>query len=81
MQTATIIADVIKKPLTIDSRLREQNLGIMQDITQDYFALKYKNEWLKYVDNDPDYVIQNGESILQTHTRCIPRRKEAALYG
>lgn len=69
IETATIISKAINKAFETDARLRERHLGIMQGLTKQQFSEQYPDEAVKFMADNPDYVLPAGESIRQRHTR------------
>lgn len=71
VQTAEFIAEPHMLELTLDARLRERHLGILQGL--DYEQSKVKNPEVFHLSrsSDPDYVIPEGESIRQRSERAI----------
>jgi probable phosphoglycerate mutase len=75
-QTAGIIAKRLKVKIIKESGLRERNLGIMQGLTVEEFKNMYPEEYNKYISDDPDYALPDGESVRQRHDRTINTLKE-----
>lgn len=75
-QTAGIIAKRLKLKPIMESGLRERNLGIMQGLTVKEFKHRYPDEYKKYISDDPDYALPDGESVRQRHERTINTLKE-----
>jgi probable phosphoglycerate mutase len=75
-QTAGIIAKKLKVKIIKESGLRERNLGIMQGLTVEEFRHRYPEEYKKYISDDPDYALPDGESVRQRHDRTINTLKE-----
>ena len=71
VQTAEIISQSIGKEFISDTRLREQNLGILQGLTRAAFESRYPNEFSQLESHDPDYRIPGGESVCDRFSRCI----------
>ncbi len=78
-KTAKIIANHSNLQITVDSRLRERNLGISQGLTIQEFKLKYPEEYRNFVSRDIDYIIPEGESIRQRFERSIACAVELAF--
>jgi probable phosphoglycerate mutase len=78
-ETAKIIANHSNLQITVDSRLRERNLGISQGLTIQEFKLKYPEEYRNFVSRDIDYIIPEGESIRQRFERSIACAVELAF--
>jgi 2,3-bisphosphoglycerate-dependent phosphoglycerate mutase len=70
VQTATIISPKIGKEFILDTRLREQNLGILQGLTRADFQSRFPEEYTQWENSDPDYRIPEGESIREKFLRC-----------
>ena len=75
-QTAGIIAERLQLKPIMESGLRERNLGIMQGLTIEEFRHRYPEEYEKYISDDPDYALPDGESVRQIHERTIKTLKE-----
>jgi 2,3-bisphosphoglycerate-dependent phosphoglycerate mutase len=71
VQTAKIISQNIGKEFIPDTKLREQNLGILQGLTRNDFKLQFPKEYSQFISNNPDYRIPEGESIRERFSRCI----------
>ena len=78
LQTAEIIAKKLSLDINTDIRLRERNLGIMQNLTKKEFAEKYTDEAICFNTGNPDYVLPDGESVHQRYSRCIDCAEELA---
>jgi probable phosphoglycerate mutase len=70
-ETAKIIANHANLHITLDMRLRERNLGILQGLTMQEFKSKYPEDYGNYVSRDIDYIPPGGESIRQRFERSI----------
>lgn len=81
IETSEIISGIIGKDFITDFRLRERNLGILQELTKNVFQRKYPDEWIKFTSNDPEYVLPNGESIMQRHERAIKCIEEISSHN
>jgi len=60
--TAKIISKKMNLEIKTDPRLRERNLGIMQGLTIAEFKEKFPEEYAKFISDDPDVPVKNGES-------------------
>ena len=78
METAEIIGSALGKTVHPCEGLRERNLGLMQGITKDEFRLQYPEAWERFLENDPDWLLPEGESIRQRHERSISSIEDIA---
>ena len=69
--TAAIIGAKLDMSVTIDRRLRERHLGLMQGKTKSEFRDQYPEESAALDSRDPDYVLPGGESARQRLERSI----------
>lgn len=81
IETSEIISDYIRIDFVTDARLRERNLGCLQGLTKNEFKSRYPDEWISFSQNNPDYVIPDGESIKQRHVRAVNCIEELALQN
>jgi probable phosphoglycerate mutase len=70
-QTAAIIGAKLGLSATIDRRLRERHLGLMQGKTRSEFRDQYPEEFAAFASRDPDYVPPGGESARQRLERSV----------
>ena len=70
-QTADIISEIIGLKYTVEERLRERNLGILQGMTKNDFKIKFPDEYDKLNSNEPEWKIPDGESIKDRYIRSI----------
>ena len=70
-QTAAIIDAKLDLGVTIDRRLRERHLGLMQGKTRSEFRDQYPEEFAALASRDPDYVPPGGESARQRLERTV----------
>jgi len=71
IETAEIISKILNLKIIKKDGLKERNLGILQGMTITEFKLNYNEEYIKFISNNPDYIIPNGESINQRYKRAI----------
>jgi probable phosphoglycerate mutase len=71
VETARIIAGILKLDIAFDERLRERNLGKLGGLTISQFKTKYPEACEHYIAGDPDYVLPGGESAAQAYKRSI----------
>ncbi|OQW95963.1 MAG: hypothetical protein BWK79_00525 [Beggiatoa sp. IS2] len=69
-QTAQYIAETTSLEILVDSRLRERNLGLFQGLTTQELAEKSPQAFQSY-QNNPDFVVPEGESARQFFSRCV----------
>lgn len=82
VQTAEIIADVLQIDITLDSRLRERNMGLFQGLTPREAELKYPDAFAQHKTGNPDYPVPQGECLRQTFGRtsaCLDELVEKHL--
>ena len=72
METAEYIRERTGLRIIKDSSLRERNLGIFEGITLEDIKENYPDAYRTYISMDPDFVIPEGESIMQMYDRLIP---------
>jgi probable phosphoglycerate mutase len=68
-ETATIIAHYTGHTVETDSRIRERNYGVLEGLTVPEIKAKHSEILKKLDENDPDYVIPEGESHRQHYQR------------
>jgi probable phosphoglycerate mutase len=71
VQTAKIIASVLKLDIIFDSRLRERNLGCLGGLTLSEFKAEYPEEYERFLAGDPDHILPGGESIGKAYERSV----------
>jgi probable phosphoglycerate mutase len=64
-ETAAIIARYTGHTVETDSRIRERNYGVLEGLTVPEIKARYSEILDKLDQNDPDYVIPEGESHQQ----------------
>jgi broad specificity phosphatase PhoE len=69
VQTAEAIAGECGLVPILDANLRERNLGIFEGLTTAEVNDRYSEIWQAYKFGGPDFVIPNGESARQRHSR------------
>ena len=69
--TAEIIADHLNLKITLEPRLRDRNLGVLQGLTIQESISRYPEEYRNFSSGNIDYVIPGGENKRQRHERCI----------
>ncbi|MGK0289797.1 MAG: putative phosphoglycerate mutase [bacterium] len=69
--TAKQITQHTKHKLQLEPRFRERHHGVFQGLTKTEILEKYSTEYEKYLSDDPNYIIPNGESITQKTERII----------
>lgn len=73
-QTAEIIGEATGHSTQLESRLREQHLGVFQGLTKLELRARLPLEFDDYRRGDPDHVVPQGESARQRHqiiTGCL----------
>ncbi|MGB0372658.1 MAG: histidine phosphatase family protein [Opitutales bacterium] len=75
-ETATIVANELRLPVTFSEKLRERNLGILQGFTQKEFQMEHPEIFQKFKSTDPNYQIPEGESKRELYKRCVSATEE-----
>lgn len=70
-QTASIIAKHTGHPVKTDSRLRERNYGVLEELSVPEIKARHSGVLDRLDANDPDYIIPDGESHRQHYDRNI----------
>jgi probable phosphoglycerate mutase len=76
-ETARVCAEATGLKVILDSRLREQHLGIFQGLLKSEIREKFPDEYRRFK-SDPDYVVPGGESARQSSARVIVCLEEIA---
>lgn len=72
MQTAWIISSISGiSPIIPEPGLREQHMGILQGLTIKQFRETYPDAYIKFINNDPEYNFEIGESRRQRYERNV----------
>jgi probable phosphoglycerate mutase len=61
-ETAEIIAGYQKLKITLEPRLRDRHLGVLQGLTIQESMSRYPQEYRDFTSNNVDYVLPGGES-------------------
>jgi probable phosphoglycerate mutase len=65
VQTAETLADPLRAEVTLDARLREQNLGALEGRSyEETWAVAAQVDW-----SDPTVPVAGGESLMEVHDR------------
>lgn len=78
-QTAQMIADKHQATVTKVEGLRERNLGIFQGLTRQEVRNQFSEDIGGFRIDNPDYIVPEGESLLQFRRRCISSFEQLAL--
>lgn len=78
-QTAQTIADKHNASVTKVEGLRERNLGVFQGLTRQEIRNQFSEDIGGFRIDNPDYVVPEGESLLQFRQRCIENFEQLAL--
>ena len=70
-ETAERIASVTSHQVTLDSTLRERNLGVLQGLIRTEAKVLYPEIYTRYRTFDPDCVIPGGEDAIHFITRVV----------
>jgi len=71
LQTAEQISKSTGIKITNDCRLRERHLGIFQGLTVSEMMEKFPDEYNRFRDQGPEYIVPDGESKKQCYERNI----------
>lgn len=77
-QTAQRIADRTGRPVRVDARLRERNLGVLQALTRAESARRLPEVFRRYESGEADFEIPGGESQRAFFERVIGALTEIA---
>ena len=69
LQTAQPIADRSGRPVRIDMRLRERNLGVFQGLTGAECERRFPEHYARFRARDPDHVMPGGENARGVYER------------
>lgn len=65
VETATVVGNALRAPVTLDTRLREQHLGELEGRGYDEtWAAAEAHDW-----SDPTLPLAGGESLMEVHDR------------
>jgi probable phosphoglycerate mutase len=70
-ETASIVADFTGHPVEIDCRLRERNYGVLEGLTLNEIKTRHSDVLNQLDNNDPDYIVPDGESHRQHYRRNV----------
>ena len=76
-ETASIISQFTGHSITIDSRLRERNYGVLEGLTFNKIKAKYSDVFDLLISGDPKYKIPEGESHQQQYERNVEFLEES----
>lgn len=71
LQTAQSIANETGHEIITDARLRERDVGIFENHSMPEIQEKFPEEYAKFSQRNPDYVIPGGESTNQLTERVM----------
>lgn len=75
-ETASIIAQHTGHSVITDSRLRERNYGVLEELTINEIKARHSEILEKLKADDPDYIIPEGESHRQHYLRNVAAIEE-----
>lgn len=78
LMTAEILTRDLGKEIIYDEDLSEMNFGVFQGHSWDYIESEMKDLYDLYREDDPDFVIPEGESHNQFHDRVTGALKRIA---
>ena len=70
-QTAQPSADVLKKQVVLDERLRERHYGVFQSITYVEAKERYPEDYARFRAKDLDFDFETGESLRAFNERSL----------
>jgi len=70
-QTAQPIAELLKKDVLLDERLRERHYGAFQGITYAEAKQRFPQDYARFRAKDLDFDFGTGESLLRFNVRCM----------
>jgi probable phosphoglycerate mutase len=79
--SARLIAEKCRLSIVTDSRLREKNLGVFQGLNQIEMERRFPSEYAHYLARTADFVVPQGESLLQLHARAVACLEDLAVRG
>jgi len=77
-QTAERIAAGSGRPVLVDARLRERNLGVLQGLTREESARAYPEVYRRYEQGEAEFALPGGESQRAFFDRVIGALTEIA---
>lgn len=79
IETAKIINNYHQLKLNLSENLRERNFGIMEGLTRDEVAIKYPEVHEGYMKRRSNYLVPDGESLVQLYTRVTAELNRIAI--
>jgi 2,3-bisphosphoglycerate-dependent phosphoglycerate mutase len=80
--TAELIARETRLPVQEDVRLRERSLGVFQGLNRKEAGERYPADMQRYLSRDPQFIVPNGESVVQHFEKGFAALEEiAARHG
>ncbi len=76
LQTAQALGDALALPVVTDPRLRERAFGVFEALTFAEIEARWPAEARRWMQREPDFAPEGGESLRQVYDRCI-----AAVQG
>src|SRR5262245_20780860 len=70
-QTAQPSADMLKRSVLLDERLRERHYGVFQSITYVEAKEKFPEDYAKFKAKDLDFAFETGESLRGFNERSL----------
>ncbi|HXJ08759.1 MAG TPA: histidine phosphatase family protein, partial [Burkholderiales bacterium] len=70
-QTAQPSADLLKKPVVLDERLRERHYGVFQSITYVEAKERFPEDYARFRAKDLDFDFETGESLRAFNERSL----------
>ena len=70
-QTAQPSADLLRKDVLLDERLRERHYGVFQSVTYVEAKERFPEQYARFRAKDLDFDFGTGESLLSFNERCL----------
>ena len=71
LETAQALGRALSMPVVTDTRLRERAFGVFEAYTFAEIEARWPAEARRWVQREPDFAPEGGESLRQVHDRCV----------
>jgi probable phosphoglycerate mutase len=71
LQTAEALGNALSLPVVTDTRLRERAFGVFEAHTLTEIEARWPAEARRWMQREPDFAPQGGESLREVYARCI----------
>jgi probable phosphoglycerate mutase len=71
LQTAEALGDALSLPVVTDTRLRERAFGVFEAHTFAEIEARWPADARRWMQREPDFTPQGGESLREAYLRCI----------